>query len=174
MQFARAAAAILLLWGAARAEEPAKAIAYKVPDGWVLDAAGAKQVGAELMFLPKASTRAKTDRAITIAYQAKDPEQPAIADLEAYFRVEMQLTLERFPDLQAARWQPRGLDPGLVSYKSIELFGKLPNQPPPHRLLIIDSGDGFYSITFTDMVRERLADAVAGEFFDSIRLESKR
>ncbi len=174
MRSARAAAAIFLLSGVARAEQPAKTIAYKIPDGWVLDAAGAKQVGAQLMFMPKGNSRAKTDRAITIAYQAKDPEQPAIADLDSYFRVEMELTLDRFPDLQAARWQPRGLDPDRVSYKSIELFGKEPNQPPPHRLLIIDSGDGFYSITFTDLVRTRLSEPLVEDFFGSIRLEAMR
>ncbi len=173
MRFPRAAAAIFLLWGAARAEQPSKTIGYKIPAGWVLDSAGAKQVGAELMFLPKGSTRAKMDRAITIAYQAKDPEQPAIADLDSYFRVEMELTQERFPDLQAARWQPKGLDPERVSYKSIELFGKAPNQPPPHRLVIVDTGDGFYSITFTDLVRTRLSEPLVEDFFSSIRLESK-
>jgi hypothetical protein len=83
------------------------------------------------------------------------------------------LTLKRFPDLQASRWQPKDLDPDRVRYMSIELFGKEPNQPPPHRLVIIDSGDGFYSITFTDVVRLRLSDPLVEKFFGSIRLEQK-
>ena len=173
MRFLRAAFAIFLLWSAARAEQPSKTITYKIPAGWAPDPAGAKQIGAELMFLPKGSSRQKTERAITIAYQSKDPDQTAIADLDSYFRVEMELTLSRFPDLQAARWQPKGLDPDRVSYKSIELFGKEPNQPPPHRLLIVDTGDGFYSITFTDLVRTRLSEPDVEDFFGSIRLETK-
>jgi len=166
------AAALFLLCAAVRAEEP-PALSYKIPEGWVADEAGARQVGAQVMFMPKGGTREKTDRAITIAYQAKDETQPAISDLESYFRAEMELTLQRFANLQAARWQPKGLDPDRVHYMSIELFGKEPNHPPPHRLVIIDSGDGFYSITFTDLRRDRLADRVVEEFFGSIRLEKK-
>src|SRR5262249_21982034 len=164
MRFARAAAAIFLLWGAARAEQPAKTIAYRIPEGWVSDKDGARRVGADRMFMPKGMTREKTDRAITIAYQAKDPKQEPIADLQSYFKYEMALTLERFPDMQAIRWQPRGLDPDRVPFMSIELFGKEANRPPPHRLLIVDSGDGFYSITFTDVLLPRLSDPLVDEF----------
>jgi hypothetical protein len=167
------AAALLLPHAVARAEEPPKSLSYRIPEGWVADKAGARHVGADLMFLPKGMTREKTERAITIAYQKKDETKPAIADLESYFRVEMELTRERFPDLQAARWQPRGMDPDRVRYVSIELFGKEPNQPPPHRLVIIDSGDGFYSITFTDVLLPRLSDPLVEKFFESIRLEQK-
>src|SRR5262245_4242128 len=118
------AAALLLLPAVARSEQPSKTLSYKIPAGWVADKAGARQVGADLMFMPKGMTRDKTDRAITIAYRAKDAAKEPIADLETYFKYEMELTLERFPDLQAARWQPKGLDPDRVRYRSIELFGK--------------------------------------------------
>jgi hypothetical protein len=167
------AAALLLPHAVASAEQPPKSLSYRIPEGWVADKAGARHVGADLMFLPKGMTREKTERAITIAYQKKDETKPAIADLESYFRVEMELTRERFPDLQASRWQPKDLDPDRVRYMSIELFGKEPNQPPPHRLVIIDSGDGFYSITFTDVLLPRLSDPLVEKFFGSIRLEQK-
>ena len=166
-------AAIFLMHAAARAEQPSKSLAYRIPEGWVADKAGAREVGANFMFMPKGMTREKTERAITIAYQKKDAEQESIADLETYFRYEMELTLERFPNMQAARWQPKGLDPESVRYMSIELFGKEMNQPPPHRLVIIDSGDGFYSITFTDVLLPRLSDPLVEEFFSSLRLEPK-
>jgi hypothetical protein len=167
------AAAILLQHAVARAEQPPKSLSYRIPEGWVADKTGAHQIGADLMFLPKGMTREKTERAITIAYQKKDAAQEPISDLESFFRYEMALTLERFPDLQASRWQPKDLDPDRVRYMSIELFGKEPNQPPPHRLVVIDSGDGFYSITFTDVLRLRLSDPLVEEFFGSIRLEQK-
>ncbi len=160
---------------ATAAGKPAPAtLAYDVPPGWVMDAPGARKAGVELMFLPKGRTPENTDRAIAIAYQAKDPNVPALADLESFVRADMAVTRQSFPDMLAERWQPKGLDPGKIRYLSVELYGSKPDRPPPHRVIIIDAGDGFYSITYTAETRDILHEAAVDAFFDSMRLEAQK
>lgn len=172
----RAAIVVLVLAAAARAfagAAPAGApatLGYDVPPGWVLDAAGARKAGVELMFLPRGKTPETTDRAIAIAYQTKNPQIPDLADLEAFARADMAATREQFPEMLADRWQPRGLDPRKIRYLSVELYGPTPNRPPPHRVIMIDAGDGFYSITYTAETRAILALPEVDAFFDSLRL----
>jgi hypothetical protein len=139
-----------------------------------MDAPGARKANVELMFLPKGKTPENTDRAIAIAYQAKDPKVPALADLEAFVRADMALTRQSFPEMLAERWQPKGLDPAKIRYLSVELYGAKPNRPPPHRVIIIDSGDGFYSITYTAETRAILHEAEVDAFFDSLRLRPEK
>ena len=167
------AAAVLAASAALGAPGPAT-LTYDVPAGWVMDAPGARKAGVELMFLPKGKTPQNTDRAIAIAYQAKDPKVPALADLESFVRADMAVTRQSFPDMLAERWQPKGLDPAKIRYLSVELYGSKPDRPPPHRVIMIDSGDGFYSITYTAETRDILHEASVDAFFDSIRLRAEK
>ena len=82
----------------------------------------------------------------------------------------MQNTMTRFPDCQAARWQPSGLDPAKVNFYSIELYGKEKGKPSPHHLLILDGADGSFSITVTAETVTELRRAVYEDFFNSIKL----
>lgn len=173
MRPARAGLGILALAAAAAAgaqSPPAVTLGYDVPRGWVMDAPGARKANVELMFLPKGKTPETTDRAIAIAYQGKDPRVPALADLETFVRADMAVTRQTFPDMLLERWQPKGLDPKKIQYMSVELYGSKPDRPPPHRVVIIDSGDGFYSITYTAETRDILHEAGVDAFFDSLRL----
>ncbi len=174
MRAARAGVALLLAAVAAFAQSSAATLGYDVPRGWVMDVPGARKANVELMFLPRGKTPENTDRAIAIAYQAKDPKVPALADLEAFVRADMALTRESFPEMLAERWQPKGLDPAKIRYLSVELYGAKPNRPPPHRVIIIDSGDGFYSITYTAETRAILHEAEVDAFFDSLRLRPEK
>jgi len=169
---ARALLCLFVIAAQARAQKPSATLAYDVPPGWVLDVPGARSAGVELMFVPKGKSPETTDRAIAIAYQTKDPKVPALSDLEAFVRADMAATRQSFPDMLAQRWQPRGLDPEKVKYLSVELYGSRPNRPPPHRVVILDSGDGFYSITYTAKTRAILALPEVDAFFDSLRLRS--
>ena len=171
----RAGFGILALAASAAAQSPpAVTLGYDVPRGWVMDAPGARKANVELMFLPKGKTPETTDRAIAIAYQAKDPKVPALADLESFVRADMAVTRQSFPDMLAERWQPKGLDPAKIRYLSVELYGSKPDRPPPHRVIMIDSGDGFYSITYTAETRDILHEASVDAFFDSIRLRAEK
>jgi len=165
---------VLALAAAATGEPGPATLAYDVPSGWVMDAPGARKAGVELMFLPKGRTPQNTDRAIAIAYQAKDPKVPALADLETFARADMAVTRQSFPDMLAERWQPKGLDPAKIRYLSVELYGSKPDRPPPHRVIIIDSGDGFYSITYTAETPTILHEASVDAFFDSLRLKEEK
>ena len=149
-------------------------LTYDVPAGWVMDAPGARKAGVELMFLPRGKTPQNTDRAIAIAYQAKNPKVPELADLESFVRADMAATRQSFPDMLAERWQPKGLDPAKIRYLSVELYGSKPDRPPPHRVIIIDSGDGFYSLTYTAETRDILHEAAVDAFFDSLRLKAEK
>lgn len=163
--------ALLALASAAVPPSPVT-LDYEVPAGWVMDIPGARKAGVELMFLPKGRTPDDTDRAIAIAYQAKDPKVSALADLEAFARADMAVTRQSFPEMLAERWQPKGLDPQKIRYLSVELHGATPDRPPPHRVIIIDSGEGFYSITYTAQTREILHEPEVDTFFDSLRLRA--
>ncbi len=174
MRAARACLALLALAAPAAAQTPPVTLTYDVPPGWAMDVAGARKAGVELMFLPKGKTPENTDRAIAIAYQAKDPKVPALADLESFVRADMAVTRQSFPDMLAERWQPKGLDPEKIRYLSVELYGSKPDRPPPHRVIIIDSGDGFYSITYTAETRDILHEAGVDAFFDSLNLRPEK
>jgi hypothetical protein len=155
---------------AASAQTAPLTLAYDVPPGWAMDAPGARKAGVELMFLPRGKTPDDTDRAIAIAYQAKNPKVPDLADLETFVRADMAVTRQSFPDMLLERWQPKAIDPQKIRFLSVEIYGSRPNQPPPHRVLILDAGDGFYSITFTAENRTILHAAEVDAFFDSLRL----
>jgi hypothetical protein len=170
MRAVRAVAVFLATAAAVPAQAPPVTLVYDVPRGWVMDAPGARNANVELMFLPRGKTPESTDRAIAIAYQAKDPKVPALADLESFVRADMAVTRQSFPEMLAERWQPKGLDPAKIPYLSVELYGSKPNRPPPHRVIIIDSGDGFYSLTYTAETRAILHEAEVDAFFDSLRL----
>lgn len=157
--------------GFEKGQTSSASLSYAAPEGWVPDAAAQKESGLMAVLVPKGETLSTADRAITVAFQRKDARDPAMADLGGFFRADMEETVTRFPDVQAERWQPAGLDARSVPFMSIELFGKQKNQPPPQRVLIVDSGDGFFSLVVTVSRRADLALPELERFFDSVRIE---
>jgi hypothetical protein len=179
-QLSASLATVLMLAASARAEDQIvtgpgfekgqrseRALTYVVPDGWAQDQAAANDAGIQAVLLPKGKRLSTTSAAITVAFQRKNAERPGLSTLEAFFRVDMQNMLEMVPALEVARWQPKRLDPSRVPYMSIEMWGK---GTSPARVLFLDAGDGFYSVTLTVSTREALGRPEFESFFDSLAL----
>jgi hypothetical protein len=146
-------------------------LGYSIPDGWVMDEEYAKRNNLVAAFVPKGTTVAGGgDRVITISYDKKDPNAEGLENLKSYFAYDMRQTLAQAPNAKFARWQPSKLDPANIQYMSIEIYGAKRNQPAPQHLLIVDSGDGFYSITVTVLAREDLQSDIYDEFFNGLSL----
>jgi hypothetical protein len=111
----------------------------------------------------------KGDRVIAIAFQKK-AYKPGMENLKAFFKEDLQETLAQFPDAQFVRWQPRKLDPDKIDFVSLEMYGKEKNKPSPQRFLILDSGDGYYSVSVTVSARNDLQLPLYEDFFDSLSL----
>lgn len=151
--------------GFVKGQKSEHALGYRAPDGWIADAAAAKEYGLSAVLVPAGSTLASANAAITIAFQRKDLGKPGLRTLEAFYRVDLQNMIAQYPALEAARWQPRGLDPDRVRFMSIELGGK---GVSPQRVVYLDAGDGYYSVTLTVEDRPGLASPAFERFFDSL------
>jgi hypothetical protein len=110
-----------------------------------------------------------TDRVITIAFQKK-ADKPGMEDLKAFFKEDLQETLALYPNAQFVRWQSAKLDPAKIDFVSLEMYGKEKDKPSPQRFLILDSGDGYYSVSVTVSIRDDLQLPVYEDFFNSLSL----
>lgn len=146
-------------------------LSFVIPNLWSLDKEAADKMGIYAVILPKGKTIDNTDKVITIAFQKKDPNIPELENLTDFFRADMQKSMAQFADMQGAKWQPSGLDPNKITFMSIEVFGKKKDQPSPHHLLMIDAGDGYFSITLTAETVRELHQSQYEQFFNSIRLQ---
>lgn len=155
--------------GFEKGQRSEKELAFDVPKGWTSDPDAAREAGLYAVFVPAGKTLKTTDKAITVAFQKKDSSKPDMADLEGFFRADMAATLAAFPETEGTKWQPAGLDPDKFKFMSVELFGRAKNKPSPHRVLILDAGDGFYSIVLTTASRKDLDRPEFEKFFNSIR-----
>jgi hypothetical protein len=52
----------------------------------------------------------------------------------------------------------------------MEEYGKKKNMPSPHRVVILDSGDGYFSISVTAETRDDLRSPVYEEFFNTLAI----
>ncbi|MCU1244405.1 MAG: hypothetical protein JWN02_315 [Acidobacteria bacterium] len=142
-------------------------ITFSPPQGWIKDEQAATQAGLFAVLVPRGTTLESADRAVTIAFQKKNPNVAELATLDAFFRSDIGSTLARFPDVQAVRWQPSGINPDKIKFRSLEMFG---GKTSPHRTLIIEASDGFFSITATAETRKDLEAPEYEAFFNSIKL----
>ncbi len=149
----------------------ARKLIYHIPDSWYLDKETSRNAGLHAVLLPIGKTLANTKQAITIAFQRKDANTPRLKTLEEFFRVDINNTLNQFPDMQAVRWQPPNLNPDNIPFMSIELFGIEKGKPSPARVLFIDAQDGYFSITLTVEDREDLNKDICNTFFNGIDLQ---
>ena len=129
------------------------------------DKKAAEKTGVFMILLPKGSTLEQSDRVITIAFQKRDANAPELATLDAFFRSDLENTVRAFPGLEAARWQPSGLDPTKLDFRSLEVFG---GKASPHRVVFLAVPDGFFSVTVTVESREALETPIYGTFFNSL------
>lgn len=132
-------------------------LTFVMPQGWTEDKEGATKLGFFRVLVPSGSKADSADKMITVAFQKRDSSKPALSNLKEFFRADLQDTLAQFPDAQFARWQPSKLDPAKVNFMSLEMYGKTKNKPSPQHYIIIEAGDGFFSISLTVAKRDDLS-----------------
>jgi hypothetical protein len=141
-----------------------------LPKGWVNDGKAANKLGLHSVLVPSGATLESANRVITIAFQKKDTTKPGLETLKNFVKVDLESTLSEFPDTQFAKWQPSKLDPNKLNFWSMEEYGKKKDMPSPHRVVILDSGDGYFSISVTVETRDDLRLPVYEEFFNSLAI----
>lgn len=149
-------------------QPPASLVKFEIPKGWRADAKAAEKAGMFAVLLPEGKTLETTPSVITIAFQQKNAAKPELASLDGFFRADIENTFAQFPKLEAARWQPTGLDPAKVNFRSLEMYG---DKMSPHRFVIIEAADGFFSVTLTAGRRDDLARPEFDAFFNSLKLQ---
>ena len=154
--------------GYVREQKPVTPIRYELPGGWRNDPEAAKKIGVFAVLLPNGKTIDTTSVAITIAFQKKNQKVPSLATLDGFFRADVQNTLAQFPKMEGARWQPSGLDPTKVNYRSLEMWG---DKSSPHRFVILETDDGFFSVSLTVETRADLEKPEFDAFFNSLSLQ---
>jgi len=152
-----------------KGQQSQRELTFVIPLNWVKDEKGAKKIGMYSVLVPKGMRIENADRVIAIAFQKK-AYKPGMENLKAFFKEDLQETLAQFPDAQFVRWQPRKLDPDKIDFVSLEMYGKEKNKPSPQRFLILDSGDGYYSVSVTVSARNDLQLPLYEDFFDSLSL----
>ena len=145
-----------------------KKLSFVIPQGWVKDEKAAKRLGLHGVLVPAGMTFENADKVITIAFQKKDPKKPGLENLKDFVRADRQDTLSRFPDAQFEKWQPAKLDPDKLNFVSFEMYGKEKNKPSPQRVVVLDAGDGYFSIALTTRTRNDLQLPMYEEFFNTL------
>jgi len=143
-------------------------LSFVIPQGWVKDEKAAKKLGLHSVLVPSGMTLKNADKLITIAFQKKDPNKPGLENLKDFVRADRQDTLSRFPDAQFEKWQPAKLDPDKLNFVSFEMYGKEKNKPSPQRVVVLDAGDGYFSIALTTRTRNDLQLPMYEEFFNTL------
>lgn len=153
-----------------KGQRSSKVLQYAPIAGWGRDEAAEKKLGLYAVLVPMGQSIDNAKSVITIAFQAKNANTEGLRNLTEFFKVDMMNMMQQFPDSQYVRWQPAGINPDVIPFMSIEVYGKEIDKPSPHRVVYVDSGDGFYSVTLTTEEREWLNRAEFLGFFDSLRL----
>jgi len=153
--------------GYQRDQRSTSRLKFSVPEGWIEDKKAAEKVGIFSVLLPRGRSLENSDRVITIAFQKRDPNVPELATLDAFFKADVENTLHSFPELEAARWQPKALDPAKIDFRSLEFFG---GKASPHRVVFLAVPDGFFSVTVTVEPRDALKAPLYATFFDSLKI----
>jgi hypothetical protein len=155
--------------------EPARSsawrLSYRIPQHWVSDPEMAKKMNLTALLVPVGETYRTADRIITVAYQEKRPGLPIPSTLRQFFDSEMGQLLRMFPDLDSESWQPPSMKNTDFHYAGLEIFGDIPRSI---RIVMVDAGDGFYSIHAQVRYREDLDKDDVQMFFDSLLFLPKR
>jgi len=144
-------------------------LTFTVPKDWQVDEEAAAKQGMYAVILPKGVKIEYADKVIVISFQYKDPKSPGRDSLANYQKANFDLARAQFPELQANKWRPSGLDPSKIDYISVEYVSKS-GEIAPSRVLTIDAGDGFYNAQLTAHKEAELRNALYDEFFNSLKL----
>ena len=118
-------------------------LSYRIPRDWVADRDTAARMNLSTLLVPEGQTYQTASAIITVAYQEKRPELPLPSTLEEFFMAEMAPLLRMFPDLESRSWRPESVDSTDLDYAGLEVFGDIPRKL---RIVMVDAGDGFYSV----------------------------
>ena len=146
-------------------------LSYRIPQRWVSDPDTAERLNLTALLLPEGETYQSADRIITVAYQEKRPGLPIPSTLRQFFDSEMSQLLRMFPDLSSESWQPASMERTEFHYAGLEIFGDIPRSI---RIIMVDAGDGFYSIHAQARYRPDLDGHDVRMFFDSLLFLPKR
>lgn len=161
---------VMMAPGFEKGQQSQKALTFAMPKGWTKDDDATRTLGVHSVLVPNGKKLENADRVITIAFQKKDPGKSGPEEIKNFGRGVLNNILAEFPEADLAKWQPSKLDPSRQDFWSIELYGKEKSKPVPQRLLILDAGDGYYSVSLTVEKRKDLELPLYEDFFNSISL----
>ena len=95
-------------------------LTFTVPKDWQVDEEAAAKLGMYAVILPKGVKIENADSLILIGFQYKDPKTPGRDTLANYQKSGFDIARAQFPELQAKKWRPSGLDPSKIDYISEE------------------------------------------------------
>ncbi len=146
-----------------------KTLILEIPDNWFTDKETAAKIRAWVVARPKESKIEDDKRLLTINFEKKDPNIDTHADLTSYLNWNFDRARIRFPNLKVNKWQPARLDASKFNFVSKELVTEGGKAMPNHTL-IIDSGDGYFTITLAAQNVEELNQPQYDDIFNSIQL----
>jgi hypothetical protein len=146
-------------------------LSYRIPQNWVSDPEMAEKLNLTALLVPEGETFQSADRIITVAYQEKRPGLPIPSTLRQFFDSEMSQLVRMFPDLDSEPWHPLSMEKTEFHYAGLEIFGDIPRSI---RIVMVDAGDGFYSVHAQVSYRPDLDGDDVRMFFDSLLFLPKR
>ena len=144
-------------------------LSYRIPLGWASNHDLARKRELTALLLPGGKTTRTAEAVITIAFEGKRSGRPIPPTLKQYFYSEMSKLLRMFPEMKSIEWRPRSLDELEleVDVASLEMYVA---RRGPMRLVMIDVGDGYYSISLGVNEHELFDRDDIKDFFNSLEL----
>ena len=144
-------------------------LSYQIPSGWASDHDLARKRELTALLLPGGKTTQTAEAMITIAFEGKKSGPFVPQTLEKYFYYEMSKLLRIFPEMKSTEWRPDSLDhlESDVDVASLEVYVA---RRGPMRLVMIDVGDGYYSISLGVNEHELFDREDIKDFFNSLEL----
>ena len=141
-------------------------VAFVMPDGWINDAEGLKQIGGCAVLLPVGTTLQTTKKAILILFQQRDARNPSFTDLKAYADANLKAMKARFQDVKIDERKIPGREAKSTSYLAYEVYGKA--GPSPSLYMFVDASDGFYTVSVTVLKRDELTSQEMTKFLSTL------
>jgi hypothetical protein len=142
-------------------------LSYQIPSGWASDHELARKRELTALLLPGGKTYRDADAMILIAFEGKHRNRPSPQTLQQYFYSEMGKLLRMFPEMTSIEWRPDSLDEIDVEVASLEVYVA---RRGPMRLVMMDVGDGYYSISLGVKEHQIFDRADIKDFFSSLEL----
>lgn len=144
-------------------------LSYQIPSGWASDHELARKRELTALLMPDGKTYRDAEAMILIAFEGKHRNRPSPQTLQQFFYSEMGMLLRMFPEMTSIEWRPDSLDEIDVEVEvaSIEVYVA---RRGPMRLVMMDVGDGYYSISLGVKEHELFDRDDIKDFFSSLEL----